>query len=111
MDRRIEELLKNARAADRIDRERERDIGALVRSPGWHEYTALLEAKLQMLADAILAPAQSMDALIGLEYVKGAMSGLIMARDLPSVTIAAMEQLRQERIQGGVEDEDDEPAG
>ena len=43
------------------------------------------------------------------------MSGLIMARDLPSVTIGAMEQLRDERIQergGDLEDDDDEePAG
>jgi hypothetical protein len=110
LDSRIEELLKNARAADRIDREREELFGVLVRSPGWQEYVSLIEAKLQMMADAILAPAESVDSLVALEYVKGAMSGLIIARDLPSVTIAAMEQLRQDRIQSSGVEEDDEPA-
>ena len=108
MDAKIEQLLKDARSADRIDRERAELFGGMVRSAAWQEYIALLEAKIQAFADVILAPSGSVDALVGLEYVKGAMSGLILARDLPSVTIAAMEQLRQERRE---EDEDDEPAG
>jgi hypothetical protein len=37
-----------------------------------------------------MGPAGSVDGAIALEWVKGAMSGLIMARDIPSVTIAAM---------------------
>lgn len=110
MDQRVEELLKNARAADRIDREREELFGAMVRSAAWKEYISLLESKIQGMADVILAPSNSVDALVGLEYVKGAMSGLIIARDLPSVTIAAMEQLRRERV-GAEAESDDEPAG
>jgi hypothetical protein len=104
----VEELLRNARAADRIDRERAEMFVSMVKSPAWREYISLLEAKIQGFADVILAPSQSIDALLGLEYIKGAMSGLILARDLPSVTIAAMEQLRQERRED--DQDDDEPA-
>jgi hypothetical protein len=41
--------------------------------------------------------------MVTLEYVKGAMSGLIMARDIPSITIAAKAELEP------VKENDDEP--
>ena len=107
MTTQVEELLKNARLADRIDRERAEMFVSMVKSPAWKEFVSLLDSKIQVFADTILAPGGSVDALIGLEYIKGAMSGLILARDLPSVTIAAMEQLRQERRE---DNDDDEPA-
>jgi hypothetical protein len=64
--------------------------------------------RLQGMADEILRPSASVDAMIGLEYVKGAMSGLILARDLPSVTIAAMDQLRRDRAAPIDEENEDE---
>lgn len=82
----------------------------MVKSPAWIEFVSLLETKLQAMSDTLLAPAQSVDMLVGLEYVKGAMSGLIIARDLPSVTIAAMEQLRRERLGSEEDDDADKPA-
>lgn len=100
----IEGLLREARKAARIDRERIELFEAMVRTPGWLAYVALLEAKIQMLADQVLAPSGSVDGMVGLEFVKGAMSGLIIARDVPSVTIAAKEQLREQPV----EDEDDD---
>jgi len=103
VDQRIEDLLREARKADRIDRERADAFVSLVKHPGWDMYMEILNAKIQMLADQVLAPAASIDALVGMEYVKGAMSGLIMARDIPSVTIAAKAELQPVK-----EDDDDE---
>ena len=110
MDSRVEQLLKDAKNADRIDRERAEMFVSMVKGPAWREYISLLEAKIQGFADVILAPSPSIDALVGLEYIKGTMSGLILARDLPSVTIAAMEQLRLERSSEQGSEDDDEPA-
>lgn len=106
MDQRVEDLLREARKASRIDRERIEQFEGLIRSPGWSTYLQVLEAKIQMLADEVLSPAKSVDGMVGLEYVKGAMSGLIMARDIPSVTIAAKPDL----IPVGADEEEDEDA-
>lgn len=85
------ELLKQARTADKIDKERADQFRALTRHPGWALYQELIMARVQLFADRITAPAGSVDGAFALEWVKGAMSGLILARDLPSVTIAAIE--------------------
>jgi hypothetical protein len=106
VDQRIEELLRDARRATKIDLERVELFEALVRTPGWLAYVEILEAKLQMFADQILAPAQSIDGMVMLEYVKGAMSGLVIARDIPSVTIAAKDQLRTQPVTE-MDDDDD----
>lgn len=85
-----DELYKQARVADKIDRERAELFQALLNHPGWSVYRALLDSRIQSFADAVMAPSGSVDGAIALEWVKGAMSGVILARDLPSVTIAAM---------------------
>ena len=95
MDQRIEDLLRDARKADKIDRERIELFEGLVKSPGWAAYVEILNAKIQMCADQVLAPSKSVDGMVTLEYVKGAMSGLIMARDITSITIAAKPDIRQ----------------
>lgn len=110
LNHQIAELLKNARAADGIDRERAELFGKMIKTPAWLEYVALLESRLQGFADEVLRPSGSVDAMIGLEYVKGAMSGLVIARDLPSVTIAAMDQLRRDRRAEAPDEEIEEDA-
>ena len=107
LDNRVQELLRDARGADKIDRERAEMFIAMLKTPAWQEYVSLLEAALQSKADLILAPGNSVDGLIALEYVKGAMSGLVLARDLPSVTISAMDQLRRDRAEPEEETEDE----
>lgn len=86
----LEELQKASRDARRIDRERADLFTVLIRHPAWEVYVELLEAQIQARADAILAPSGSVDGAIVLEYIKGAMSGLILARDMPSTIIADM---------------------
>lgn len=105
MDHRVENLIKDARAANKVDRERAELFTALLKTEGWKSYVELLNVKIQALSESILAPAGSVDGMVGLEYVKGAMSGLLVARDLPGVTITAMEQLRPQ------EDSDEEIPG
>jgi hypothetical protein len=86
----IEDLLKTGRFADKIDKERAEAFETLIRTPGWALYIDLISTFIQARADEVLAPAGSVEGAIRLEYIKGAMSGLIMARDLPSTIIAAM---------------------
>jgi len=106
LDRTIDELLRSARAAAKIDLERIELFEKMIRTPAWQAYVGLLEAKLQMFADQMLKPSGSVDGCIALEYVKGAMSGLVMARDTPTVTIAAKDQIRQPATEEA--DDDDE---
>lgn len=103
--RMIEELLKNARAAAKVDRERVELFEKMITTPGWEVYIVLLNAKIQMFADQLMNPCGSVDECVAQEYVKGAMSGLIMARDIPDAIIAAKDQLRTISAE---EDEDDD---
>ena len=86
----VRELQKQAREADRIDKNRAELFEAMLRTEAWKAYIELLDAKIQALADQVMRPAMNMDELIALEAVKGPMRGLLMARDLPSTIIAAM---------------------
>jgi len=104
----VEDLLKEARAANKIDQDRANLFRSMLQTEAWRVYVELLELKLQSLSDELLLPAGSVDRMVGLEYVKGAMSGLVIARDLPSVTIAAMAQLRQEKFQSLDKDNEDD---
>jgi hypothetical protein len=88
------ELLKQSREAAKEDRENAALFEVLVASQGWKAYVAMLERSMQARADKILQPSKSIDGCIDLEYEKGALSGLVIARDLPSVTIAAAKELR-----------------
>lgn len=93
MDRQVEELLKNARAANKVDKDRKELFEGMIKSKAWQAYVELLNMKLQMLSDDLLSPAGSIDRLISQEYIKGAMSGVVIARDIPAVTIAAMAEI------------------
>lgn len=86
----IDNLVREARKADREDKEMAQLFQLLVAHEGWKRYVALLEKRIQAMGDMVLSPAGSVNGAIALEYVKGAMSGMVMARDLPSVIIAAM---------------------
>jgi hypothetical protein len=107
VDQLIEDLQRNARAADREDKERAQLFRGMIASPAWKAFIALLEVKLQLHADIMMAPALSVDGMVAREYVKGAMSGLVLARDLPSIIIDAMDKLRQEQRATGYGDDDD----
>jgi hypothetical protein len=94
-----EGLRKQSKEANKEDRDRATLFEVLVATPGWKAYVEMLERSMQAEADKILQPAGSVDRMIELEYVKGALSGLVRARDLPSVTIAAAKELRQSELE------------
>jgi hypothetical protein len=96
----VTELLKNARAADKIDRERGELMQALVQTPAWRAYNELLGFRIQNFADSVLAPSGSINGMVAQEYLKGAMSGLIIARDLPTIIIAAMREIPRAANEG-----------
>lgn len=98
---RLEELVKQARKADSEDRQRADLFEAMVKSEHWKIYSQLLASRLQSLSDILLSPAGSIDGAMAQEYIKGAMFGLVLARDLPSTIISTMKA-------GVPEDEEDD---
>lgn len=92
-NRTIEELVKQSRAALKEDKARAEAFEGLLKHPGWATYQGLLNAILGSMGSDVLAPAQTIDGAVALEYVKGTMRGLILARDLPSATIESIKGL------------------
>lgn len=88
-----DDLRKQARTANKQDRELAEFMQILIKSPGWPAYQELIHKRIDSLGMEVLEPAAGLDRAIALEYQKGTMRGLIMARDLPNVTIAAMKDL------------------
>lgn len=85
-----EELLKIGRAADKVDKELADFMEALIKHPAWLAYQKQLDTRIQAHSDVVLGPAGSVDGAMTLEHIKGTMRGLLIARELPSVIIAAM---------------------
>lgn len=88
-----ESSLKEAREANRIDRERVELFEVMVKTPGWKAYRELLEKHIESQGSILLNPAGSVDGAILQEYEKGTMRGLILARDLPALTIQRLRSL------------------
>lgn len=88
----IDELLRESRKADREDRTRVELFERLIAGDAWKSYISLLMARLQIFSEVVLQPSGSQDGAWSREYLKGAMFGLLLARDLPSVTIDAMKR-------------------
>src|SRR3989304_4342396 len=82
-----EELLKSSREALALDRKRRDAFEGMVKHPGWKEFQELLGLMIEERSAELLSPAGSVDRMIALEFVKGTMNGLILARDLPKIII------------------------
>ncbi len=89
-DQLFSELKKVGIEADRLDRKRAELLNGLIKHPGWNVYKELLIALIDYRGLSVIATSRSIDGMVALEYEKGAMSGLILARDLPSVIVNAM---------------------
>lgn len=84
------ELEKKFREQLRRDRKIKEAFEVLARNESFQVYLGVLNSMVETRGMDVIAPAGSVDGAIALEYVKGTMNGLILARDLPSVTIASM---------------------
>lgn len=82
-----EKLLKDSRDAMFKDRQRKEAFEGLVRHPGWPILQELLNAMINARGEVVLGPAGSVEGAMALEFIKGAMNGLILARDLPSLIV------------------------
>src|SRR5258707_8753584 len=63
----ISDLMKEARKADRVDKERAELFEGMMKTPAWKSYVELLELRLQLFADVVLQPSTSIDGSIALE--------------------------------------------
>jgi hypothetical protein len=103
-DRGIEDLEKIAKAADREDKRLAQLFEGMIKTEAWKAFVGLLDKRLEDMGSVILTPAKSLDDLIPMENEKGAMRGLIIARDLPSATVAAM------KASVGTDETEEEPS-
>lgn len=62
----------------------------LLRFEPFKVYTEALNRMIGYRSEELMEPLAGFDAALRQEWVKGAMNGLILARDLPSITLAAM---------------------
>lgn len=92
---RLDDLLRDSRAADRIDRERAEAFQQMVASKGWAMFVQLIDARLQAFSDELLQPLSDMGRAGLQEYMKGAMWAFVLLRDLPANTIQAMKAAQQ----------------
>jgi hypothetical protein len=88
----IEEILKQSKLLDRTDKDRATSMEGLLAHPAWKVYVELLQTLIEARGMEILVPAGSVDGAFAQEHVKGAMCGLILARDMPSVIVSQMKQ-------------------
>ena len=92
MDNSNEQLLRDARRANTIDKERAQALSVLVKSEVWKIYSDLLNAKIAERSATLLEPLKHGERDSS-EHNKGAVYGLIYARDLPHTIVAAMKEL------------------
>jgi hypothetical protein len=85
-----EQILRESRVAEKIDAERAQLFEVWMRGEGWKVYQSLLATIIEERGMALLSPSGSIDGVLVAEYNKGAMCGLILARDLPSIIVAHM---------------------
>ncbi len=91
----FQELLKASRQATKEDLELVEAMEALCRTPGWRIFVSrVLAPRVQGVGELILQPAGSTSGAWRTEFLKGALYGLCLARDMPSVIIASMRDVR-----------------
>lgn len=92
----VEKLVREARKADKEDQVLADAMGRLLSSQDFQTYlTKLIYPRIMAFGTALTAPAGSLDGLVTSEYIKGTLCGLCLARDLPSVIIQAMSEVRK----------------
>jgi hypothetical protein len=86
----MDALLRVSRKADQEDKKLIENMQRLVHSHDFIMYVRqVLGPRIEGFGMALLEPAGTQDGLVRSEFVKGALYGLCLARDLPSVIISA----------------------
>lgn len=101
--RTAQELLREAREARAEDIELADAMMRLVSNKDFRLYQdRVLQTRIDEFGGQLLTPAEGMDALVKMEFLKGAMFAFCLVRDLPSVIIAAIGE-----VQKPLEEQDD----
>lgn len=77
------------------DKERIGRLQGLLKSPGWSDFQDLMNVHINERAKRIFEPLLSDNLTLLQEHNKGAIYGLIWARDLPSVMITIADEARK----------------
>lgn len=102
----IADLLRQSKQTEREDKERAERFSSLLKHPGFIDYIVLLNAKIEELGAALMMPSNGLDGMVTTEYQKGAMFGLILARDVVGVTVQIADEARKSATAEDIEDED-----
>lgn len=93
----LEDLLRTSRAAKQEDLAFVETMQRLVKNPDFVVYLdKVIGSRLVSFGAMMLEPSGSIDGLVKTEFVKGAMFAFCLARDLPSVMIQSMSEMRPE---------------
>lgn len=99
----IDDFLKESKKNAAVDRRRAEIWEVMLKTAAFQEYLAVLNVIIESLGAQLLTAAKSVDDCIVAEGTKGTMRGLILARDLPSISIA-----QHKASVPATEDEEDE---
>jgi len=86
----LDGLKVEARKANKEDRDRVEAFRDLFRLDAWKFYQSLLDSRIQVMSERLLQPAAGIEGVLTSEYLKGAMYGLMLARNLPSVIVQSI---------------------
>ena len=91
----IDKLVADARKADKEDKELADAMQRLVKNSDFQSYMLkVLLPRTESFGMTLLTPSGGMDGMVRSEFIKGALFGLCLARDMPSVIIQAMNEAR-----------------
>lgn len=87
---RLNELLKAGRLADEEDKKLVDNMQHLTQNHDFQMYAKqVLAPRIEQFGAMLLEPSTNVDGLVRSEFIKGALYGLCLARDLPSVILTA----------------------
>lgn len=90
---RMDNLLQDSKKADQEDKKLIENMKRLVASHDFDMFCRqVLGPRIQDFGATLLQPAGSVDGMVKAEFVKGALFGLCLARDLPSVIISTTQK-------------------
>lgn len=93
-EEKVGELLKAGRKADEEDKKLIENMERLQHSHDFDMYCRqVLGPRITSFGSALLEPSGTQDGMVRSEFMKGALYGLCLARDLPSVIISATQKL------------------
>lgn len=89
-EEKVEDLLRASRKADEEDKKLVENLTRLVQNHDFNMYLQqVLGPRIQTFGATLLEPSESHDGMVRSEFVKGALYGLCLARDLASVIVSA----------------------